>query len=122
MRGINIIIDSKQIQDIMNTKKLSVFESNTYKNIQEQYNTLYEEIKKYIVLGPAFTEQLDKLKELINNTESNYNKELDEWLKNPQNTCEHINCRHKYVGHGHNFDVYELVCQDCGKVLGTYQS
>ena len=102
-------------------KKLTPFQSKTYTIIKSEYDKLLSMCKTYLVLSDVFNKQFDNVKQLIDNMELSYNKEVTEWLGNPQNTCQHKHLQQKYVRTDDNYDVYELICQDCGKKLGSFK-
>ena len=100
-----------------NEKIIQPFQSETYKHIQSKFNDFVDMITTYVVLAQPFHNKINEFKQLLESAENDYNNELKEWLDNPQNTCDHENVQHKYL----TDNTYEVICKDCGKVLGMFK-
>lgn len=57
----------------------------------------------------------------MNTANEDYKNEIEYWLSNPQNTCDHSETSYVYVGKDAEHDYYDIVCNKCGKILDTYK-
>lgn len=62
---------------------------------------------------------LDDIWTTMNTAEEDYINEINYWLTNPQNTCDHSELSYRFKNEEHT--QFDIVCTKCGKVIDTYE-
>lgn len=62
---------------------------------------------------------LDDIWTSMNTANEDYINEVNYWLTNPQNTCDHSELMYRF--NNEDQTQFDIVCAKCGKVIDTYE-